>query len=413
MATPPPAQPLVLDPTGSRRRSEHTLLRQRGAATEVDILGVRAWAVSDPDVLKDLLTSDQVSKDPRAHWPAFSEVIQTWPLALWVAVENMFTAFGDDHRRLRRMISPALSARRTDALAPFVDTTVTGLLDRLAAHPGDSPVDLREHLAYPLPIAVISHLMGVPADQHDDFRRIVDGVFSTTLTTAQATANTAALYAALDQLITTRRTHPGDDLTSALIAVRDDEGDGRTLSPTELRDTLLLMISAGYQTTVDLIDQAITLLLTHPEQLRHVLDGRATWNHAVEEVLRLEAPVTHLPLRYARSDIRLTDGTTIPQGAAVLASYGAANRHPAWHTDADTFDVTRTSTAHLAFGHGVHFCLGAPLARLEVTRLLAAFFTRFPHTALAVPAHDLQPVNSLISNGHRELPVHLTPPAQH
>ncbi|MGY3204859.1 cytochrome P450 family protein [Streptomyces sp. TE5632] len=406
-----PEQPiLVLDPAASDHHAEHRALRARGPATRVDILGVTAWSVTDPALLKQLLTSPRVSKDGHAHWPPFADTVPTWPLALWIAVSNMFTAYGADHRRLRRMVAPAFGARRIQAMRPAVEAIVTGLLDALETLPAEENVDLREQLAYPLPIAVIGQLMGVPENQRQGFRSMVDGVFATTLTTEQAAANTAALYGALDQLIAAKRARPGDDLTSLLIAARDDEGDGGGFTDGELRDTLLLMISAGYETTVNVIDQAVTALLTDPEQLGHLRAGRAHWSDLVEETLRHEPAVKHLPLRYALTDLPLPDGQTIAAGEAILASYAAANRHPDWHGEsADRFDLTRPTKDHLAFGHGVHFCLGAPLARLEVATALQQLFDRFPEIRLAVPAAELKPLPSLISNGHQTLPVHLRP----
>ncbi|ELS55778.1 cytochrome P450 family protein [Streptomyces viridochromogenes] len=402
-------QILVLDPTGSDPDAEHQALRDRGPAALVDILGVRAWSVSDPALLKKLLTSKDVSKDGRAHWPAFAETVPTWPLALWVAVENMFTAYGGNHSRLRRMVAPALSARRTAALQADIEVLVNGILDDLDALPADEVADLREHLAYPLPIAVIGKLMGVPADRRTEFRTVVDNVFATHLSAEEQAANTAALYGLLDALIEIKRTVPGEDMTSLLIAARDEEGDGSALSDAELRDTLLLMISAGYETTVNVIDQAITTLLSEPEQLAHVRDGRCTWEGVVEETLRHQPAVKHLPLRYARKDITLPDGQTIKTGEAILASYAAANRHPDWHEDADRFDATRPSKEHLAFGHGVHFCLGAPLARLEVATALRLLFERFPDAQLATDRAALKRLPSLISNGHTAVPVRLRP----
>jgi len=406
----PEQQPLVLDPAGSDHHAEHRALRARGAATLVDILGVTAWSVSDPGLLKQLLLRADVSKDGRAHWPAFADTVTVWPLALWVAVDNMFTAYGSDHRRLRRMIAPAFSARRISALAPVIEAFVTELLDDLDALPAGEVVDLRERLAYPLPITVIGQLMGLSSAQRNGLRTVVDRVFATTLSTDEAAANTATLYRLLDELIAAKRAAPGDDMTSLLIATRDEEGNGSTLTDAELRDTLVLMISAGYETTVNVIDQAITSLLTGPEQLSHVRAGRCGWNDIVEETLRHEPSIKHLPLRYALQDIPLPDGQTIRAGEAILASYAAANRHPDWHSDnADLFDATRTTKDHLAFGYGVHFCLGAPLARLEVATVLRQLFARFPDTRLAVPAEELQLLPNLISNGHVMLPVRLRP----
>ncbi|SES01719.1 cytochrome P450 family protein [Streptomyces qinglanensis] len=403
---------LTLDPTGSDPHGEHKALHARGPATRVDLLGVTAWSVSDPVLLKKLLTGPDVSKDARQHWPQFAETVPTWPLALWVAVENMFTSFGSDHRRLRRMVAPSFSARRVAALGERVESIVDDLLDVLARTPEGEAADVRELFAYPLPIQVICHLMGVPEERRAGFRQLVDNVFATTLTPEEAAANTASLYRVLDELIAEKRRQPGEDMTSLLIDARDEEGDGSALSEAELRDTLLLMISAGYETTVNLLDQAITVLLTHPEQLALVREGRANWADVVEETLRFEPAVKHLPLRFAVRDIPLPDGQVIAKGEPVLASYAAANRHPDWHGEsADTFDLTRTDPGpeHLAFGHGVHFCLGAPLARLEGITALEKFFARFPDARLGVPEEELRPVPSLISNGHQTLPVVLRP----
>ena len=407
--------PVILDPTGRARSAEEAALHAAGPATLVDILGVAAWSVSDPAILKNLLSDSRVSKDASRHWPVFisGEITEKWPLALWVGVDNMFTAYGDNHRRLRRLVGKAFTARRTAEMLPRIEKITARLVDQMGCTGPGEVVELRDALAFPLPIQVISDLMGMPEDVRPRFRTLVDGVFDTTLSSQEARANTTALYGILTELVAAKRAMPGTDITSALINVRDDEGDGSVLNEQELLDTLLLVISAGYETTANLLDQAITALLTQPDQLAHVRAGRASWDDVIEEALRYAAPVSHLPLRYAVEDIPLPGGLVIRQGEAILASYGAAGRHPNLHgVTAGTFEVTRKDKQHLAFGHGAHFCLGAPLARMEARVALPALFDRFPDMVLAVPAEELEPVASLIVNGHHTLPVCLQPADQ-
>jgi cytochrome P450 len=371
---------------------------------------VVAWSVTSLDALKRLLSDPRVSKDPRQHWTAYTngEIPADWPLHIWVSVQNMFTAYGGDHRRLRSLVSKAFTPRRTEALRPQVEQITAGLLDDLAARSGT--VDLREAFAYPLPIEVICQLFGIPEDVRPGLKTAVDGVFNTTATAEEALANQIELYRLLGELVASKRADPGDDLASGLIAVRND--DGSALEETELVDTLILVISAGHETTVNLLDHAITALLTHPEQLQRVRDGLSTWTDVIDETLRWQAPVANLPLRYAVEDIELDDVVTIRKGEAILASYAAAGRDASHHQDADEFDISRADKASLAFGHGVHYCLGAPLARLEAETALPALFARFPELALAVPVGDLEPIGSFISNGHRTLPVTLGPEAR-
>ncbi|MDT9696513.1 cytochrome P450 [Streptomyces sp. P17] len=409
-------RPLVIDPTGRDIHGEAARIRERGPVTLVELSdGVQAWAVSSPDLLRRLLTDPRVSKDPRQHWPRWinGEIAPEWPLFTWVAVQNMFTAYGGDHKRLRALVSKAFTARRTEALRPRIEEITAALLDRIEeAGRRGQVVDLREEFCYPLPIRVISELFGLPEEQGAELRAVVDGVFHTSATPEEVTDNYLRLYAALGELVALKRRSPGDDLASALIAARDD-GD-TPLSEQELLDTLVLMVSAGHETTVNLIDNAIHLLLTHPDQLAHVHSGRVSWEDVVEEALRVEAPVASLPLRYAVEDLKMSefggpDGMVIGKGEAILAAYAAAGRHPGkYGENADRFDVTRADKEHLAFGHGVHFCLGAPLGRLEARIALRALFDRFPGLRLAVPQAELEPVDSFISNGHRSLPVRLS-----
>lgn len=364
-----------------------------------------AWAVTDQNLLRQLLTDDRVSKDPYQHWPEFQQgrITEEWPLYTWVAVRNMFTAEGADHARLRRLIAKAFTARRTEQLRPRIEELTTRLLDDLAAVPPGEVVDLRDRFAYPLPIGVICQLFGVPDHAQRDLRDAVDVLFHTNVTTEELAAARESLYTVLVDLVRDHRSTQADDLTGALIDARD--ADDR-LAENELVDTLLLLLGAGHETTVNLLDHAIAGLLIKPGQLAEVRAGRRSWADVTEEALRWQSPIAYLPLRYAVTDIAL-EHDVIRAGEPILAAYAAAGRDPAVHDDPGEFDLSRPSKDHLAFGYGAHYCLGAPLARLEAEIALPRLFDRFPDMALAVDAGELRPVASFVANGHRSLPVRL------
>jgi 2-hydroxy-5-methyl-1-naphthoate 7-hydroxylase len=400
--------PVVLDPTGRDIHGEGARLRQRAAATLVELPGqVVAWAVTDFAALRSLLADRRVSRDPK-DWPLMVNggIPDDWPLLPWVATEAMTQREGRDHTRLRTLVAQAFTPRRIASLRPWIEQIVNGLLDQLVVTPPGRTVDLRDRFAYQVPIEVICQMFGVPDSERTTLKRTVDGIFSSSLTPEEAKANGEEMNACLLRLIETKQRTPGDDMTTELISARDQ---GDRLSQGELVGTLVLLIAAGHETTVNLLHHAVIALLSHPEQLDLVRTGKYSWPDVTEETLRWQAPLANLPLRFALADI-VVDGVTIRKGEAILAGYAAAGRDPAFHgPNADRFDITRPNKAHLAFGHGTHFCLGAPLARLEAEVALPALFGRFPDMALAVPVEQLRPLPTFISNGHPELPVVLRP----
>ena len=402
----------VIDPTGRDILGEAERIRALGPVAPVEMPdGVRAWAVSDQGLLRRLLVDPRVSKDAYQHWPAWikGEISADWPLFPWIAVRNMLTAHGPDHRRLRGLVAGAFTARRVAALRPRIEAITGDLLNGLDGLPSDRPVDLREHYAYQLPITVICELFGIEDEAtRAEASHCVDALFNIGKSPEETVAAFPRLQQILRELVAEKRERPGDDLSSALIAARD--GSTPPLSEEELVDTLALFVSAGHETTVNLLSHAIAAMLSRPDQLARVRSGDVTWADVVEETLRCQAPVPNLPLRFAVEDIDIGDGVTLRAGEAILACYGAAGRDPLVHgSDAGRFDVTRAIKEHLAFGYGPHHCIGAPLARLEAAVALPALFERYPALTLAAEPGELLPVESFVSNGYRTLPAWLTP----
>ncbi|MET8768551.1 cytochrome P450 [Streptomyces sp. NPDC004658] len=405
---PAPASAVALDSSGGRRLfAQVDALRAAGPAVRVRMPDdVTAWAVTRGDIAKQLLTHPHVSKDARASWPSHTPGSIPW-LYPWVDVVSMFTSDGADHQRLRRLVDRAFTPARIESMRPAIQAIVTDLLDDLQKQNPTAPLDMRAHFSYPIPTRVICDLFGVPADQRPQMLRVIDSVLTTDVTASEAEDINAALAAAMQALIDTKRSHPGEDMTSLLLATHEEDGD--RLSHTELISTLILMIGAGSETAVALINAAVRELLAHPDQLTTVLADPERWSDVIEEALRLHPPIMFLPLRYATADIDLGDGVVIRGGEAIIIGFGAHGRDPGVHQDPDAFRIDRADKQHLAFGYGIHYCLGARLAKLEAEVALPALFQRFPHLTLACAVEDLQPQCSFIGTDVTALPVVLQP----
>ncbi|MFD5778920.1 cytochrome P450 [Streptomyces sp. NPDC126933] len=317
----------------------------------------------------------------------------------------MATAEGKDHARLRKLITPAFTPRRVEAMRSQIEAIIARLLDELESRPGDEAVDLHAVFSYPVPTEMICELFGVPADQRAQVLRLFVAVGETDVSEEESLAINNDLVSTMRTLIDTKRQDPGDDLTSFLLAAREEGND--PLTEHELISTLLLMLGGGSTTTINLIDHTVRELLAHPEQLRTLRAQPARWNDAIEESLRVHCPVMHLPMRWAIEDIDLGEGVVIRAGDAILICYGAHGRDPGVHDDPGAFDIDRADKDHLAFGLGAHFCPGSHLARLEARVALPALFDRFPQLELAIKPDETDPEHTFIGNGITALPVFL------
>jgi cytochrome P450 len=372
-------------------------LRAEGPVSRVMMPGGHAvWVVTRYAEARAALADPRLIKDWRTLWPgeAAAEVDDGF-----AALDtHMLSTDPPDHDRLRRLVTKAFTARRIERLRPRVAEITRSLLD---AMPADGEVDLLESFAFPLPITVICELLGVPDADRANFRTWTQAILST----GAADSGTAAMEMAgyFTALVADKRAHPADDLLSALIVARD-AGDG--LSQRELLGMIFLLLVAGHETTVNLIGSGTLALLLSPGELARLRADPALLPGAVEELLRYTSPVNHATFRFTAETVEI-GGTLIPAREAVLVAITAANRDPDRYLAPDRLDLGRDTGGSLAFGHGIHHCLGAPLARMEGEIAFGELFARFPGMTLAVPAESLRWRPSTLIRGLEVLPVRL------
>lgn len=372
-------------------------VREQAPVREVDLPeGGRTWLVTRYADVRSALTDSRLVKDFRNSLPEAQR--SSVPGIASPGGDMMLLNDPPVHTRLRTLVVQAFTVRRVAAMRPRVEAMATALL---AGLPTDRPVDLVADYAVPLPMGVICELLGVPAIDRDAF-----GAWSNTMIDevpdAEKQQASTSLAAYLHELVERRRAEPDDALISALIEV-SDEGD--SLSVDEIVAMGMLLLIAGHETTATLVTLAAEAMLRdHTMRDRLAAADDATWRAAIEEFLRWGSPVAQTPMRFAAEDVELS-GTVIPQGGTVMLSLAAANHDPDRFDDPELHDAGRDTVGHVSFGHGLHFCLGASLARMETEVALRTLLDRFPGLEAAEPTGDRR--RSVLVNAWRRLPVRL------
>jgi cytochrome P450 len=369
--------------TFAQMRAADPVLWQPGIDGETMI-----WFVTRHEDVAAVLVDERFVRDPALALKA--EKREAWssgvPESFAFIEQHMLNRDGDDHRRLRRLVTKAFTPRMVEQLRPRIQEIADDLLDAVE---GRGEMDLVDEYAFPLPITVIAELLGISLADRNRFRRWSNALVTPALSAdavAEFGAQMSQFVAYLHELFERRRSAPADDLVSALLQVRDR---GDTLSEQELFGMVALLIVAGHETTVNLIANAVLALLQHVDQLAMLRREPARVPAAIEECLRYDGPVERALNRWAATDVQL-DGLTIRRGETVIGILGSANRDPQRFANADAFDIARKDTKHLAFGRGSHYCLGAPLARLEGEVALTTLLKRLDGLRLAVAPEELR-----------------------
>jgi cytochrome P450 len=365
--------------------------------------GDPAWRVTGYDLVKGLLVDPRLGRshaEPERAARYADSAIFGGPLGGSPETERR------EHAQLRALLTPAFSARRMALLRPRVQELVDGLLDALGQR--IPPVDFHEAISFPLPALVICELLGVPYEDREEFRRWSDEAADMT-DAARSRAGLARLHEYMRELVQRKRQRPAEDVITDLITAQRYAPDRFTDNHVvELAAGLLF---AGHETTVAAIDKGVLLLLTNPTARKALQRDPTLIPKAVEEILRLPTPIAADPAapvgglpRYANAEIEL-DGVRIQAGDLVLLDLQSANLDERIFPASEAFEVTRAQNPHLTFGHGPHYCIGAPLARIELQTLVGTLTSRFPRLRLAVPATELRQRSHLLTGGLADLPV--------
>ncbi|MFE9259049.1 cytochrome P450 [Streptomyces sp. NPDC006879] len=370
-------------------------LLQTGPVHRVRLaLGHEVWLVVGHEEARQALMDPLLSKNWR-----LSPHYQDAPFTAFNT--NMLESDPPRHTRLRRLVAREFTARRVEALRPRVQQITDHLLEKMTAA-GARRADLVGSFAFPLPMTVICELLGVPDLDRDAFRRWSNELVAPTSSQAEAEA-TAAMLSYLEDLIAAKEGTPGEDLLSALIRTRDEDGD--RLGPQELVGMAFLLLVAGHETTVNLIANGVRALLDHPEQLAALrADPEGLIDGAVEEMLRYDGPVESATFRLAVEDMYIGDAP-VRAGESVMISLAAGDHDPDRFAAPDSFDIHRVPQPHLAFGHGIHYCLGAPLARMEGRIAVSSLLRCCPELRADPEAGPYEWIPGTLIRGVRALPV--------
>ncbi|MEU6880480.1 cytochrome P450 [Streptomyces sp. NPDC046712] len=353
--------------------------------------GWEFWLVVGHEEGRAALADPRLVKSP--------SVVDFVPLDEEIIGPNLLAVDPPDHTRLRKLVAREFTGRRVEALRPRIQELADQLADAMAPA---GRADLVDTFAFPLPITVICELLGVPAADRDSFRRWSNELVAPANGTPEREV-VEGFGAYLDALIEDKRaSRPTDDLLSALITTRAEDGD--RLSLPELRAMGYLLLIAGHETTVSLITNTVRALFAHPDQLAALRADFRLLDGAIEEGLRYDGPVETTTFRVAKEPTTIA-GTPIPARSAVFVSLAGSDRDPKRFPEPDRFDIRREPRGHLAFGHGIHYCLGAPLARLEGTIAIRTLLERFPRLELDPDGAPWEWMPGLLVRGVRRLPV--------